>query len=95
MPGTVDPTLGYGVYEINCTNLSVNFNRITFYNPPPSSVPASYHWDFGVAGTNSDTSNIANPSFNYPDTGTYKVTVVISKQVNGVGCYDTAYALVH
>lgn len=94
LPGTVDPTLGYGVYEINCTNLSVNFNRITFYNPPPSSVPASYHWDFGVAGTNSDTSNIANPSFNYPDTGTYKVTVVISKQVNGVGCYDTAYALV-
>lgn len=32
-----------------------------------------YHWDFGVAGTNDDTSNAAQPSFTFPAAGKYKV----------------------
>ena len=35
----------------------------------------SYFWDFGVAGVDSDTSNLFEPIFSYPDTGTYVVTL--------------------
>ncbi|MEM6964802.1 MAG: PKD domain-containing protein, partial [Bacteroidota bacterium] len=44
----------------------------------------SVHWDFGVAGTMTDTSTAFSPSFAYPDTGTYVVTL---KSINFVtGC---------
>jgi gliding motility-associated-like protein len=35
----------------------------------------SYLWNFGVAGVDSDTSNLFEPIFTYPDTGTYVVTL--------------------
>ena len=35
----------------------------------------TYFWDFGVAGDDSDTSNLFEPNFTYPDTGTYVVTL--------------------
>ena len=33
-------------------------------------------WDFGVSGTNTDVSTLYEPSFTYPDTGTYIVTLI-------------------
>lgn len=47
----------------------------------------SYSWDFGVPGINSDTSDLANPTFTYPDTGTFTVTLITNK---GTICADTA-----
>lgn len=32
-----------------------------------------FHWDFGVAGTRADTSNLAQPSFTFPGPGKYTV----------------------
>ena len=38
-----------------------------------------YHWDFGVAGTNTDTSNQFQPSFTFPAAGKYKVKLIAWK----------------
>lgn len=35
-----------------------------------------YAWDFGVEGTNTDVSNLFEPTFTFPDTGTYIVTLI-------------------
>ncbi|MDB5223448.1 MAG: domain containing protein [Chitinophagaceae bacterium] len=63
----------------------------TFKNNLPDPPGASFSWDFGVPGNTTDVSNLQNPTYTYPDTGTYKVTLVIS--LNGA-CTDTATALV-
>jgi gliding motility-associated-like protein len=44
-------------------------------------------WDFGVPGTNADTSNQREPVFTYPDSGIYNVTLIINR---GQTCADTA-----
>ncbi|MEP7142703.1 MAG: PKD domain-containing protein, partial [Ferruginibacter sp.] len=51
----------------------------------------TYSWDFGVAGVSNDTSNIENPSFTYPDTGTYILKLVVNKNLP---CSDSAFSLV-
>jgi len=66
------------------TNASLNASR--------------YHWDFGVANTNSDTSDAVNPKYFYDNPGTYTVTLTafdgannsqtITKQVTVVSPYD-------
>jgi gliding motility-associated-like protein len=46
----------------------------TFQN---SSINAtSFHWDFGVANSNSDTSNAVTPVFTFPEPGTYTITLI-------------------
>lgn len=49
----------------------------------------SWHWDMGVSGTNGDTSNLAEPSWTYADTGTYAVTLIANP---GWPCADTSVA---
>lgn len=69
---TEDPT-------ILCDGLTVQFqNQSASFN--------SLHWDFGVPGTGTDTSNLTNPVFTYPDTGTYSVTLIVNP---GWPCSDT------
>ena len=94
LPGTFNPTSNFGTYQLDCTTRTVNFNQVSFYNPPPTNVPLSFFWNFGVPGSTTDTSTQEFPIFTYPDTGTYFVTVVVSKAQGGQGCYDTAHALV-
>lgn len=94
LPGSFNPTTNFGTYQLDCNTTTVNFNQVNFYNPPPTNIPLNYHWDFGVPGISSDTSNLEYPIYTYPDTGTYFVTVVVSKTQGGQGCYDTAHALV-
>lgn len=47
---------------------------------------SSFHWDFGLNGISTDTSNLENPVFNYPSPGLYKVSL----EVTGNNCRDTA-----
>lgn len=94
VPGTYNPALNYGVYQLDCNDRTVDFNQVNFFNPPPTTNPLSYSWNFGVPGSTTDTSSQEYPTFTYPDTGTYFVTVVVQKTQNGQGCYDTAHALV-
>lgn len=63
-----------------CKGLEVNFLN-------QSSNAATYLWDFGVPGTESDRSNLVNPIFIYPDTGRYTVTLITNP---GYSCGDTA-----
>lgn len=94
LPGTFNPTTNFGTYQLDCTTRTVDFNQVSFYNPPPTNVPLTYSWNFGIPGSTSDTSSQEYPIFTYPDTGTYFVTVVVSKTQSGQGCYDTAHAVV-
>lgn len=45
-----------------------------------------YHWDFGVPDITSDTSTLANPTFAFPATGSYTVTLIANP---GWPCADT------
>ncbi len=63
----------------------------SFSNAVSSGNIESYHWDFGVAGTEKDTANIANPTFTYPDTGTYILKLWVNKNL---ACADSAFSIV-
>ncbi|MES2775443.1 MAG: PKD domain-containing protein [Bacteroidota bacterium] len=66
-----------------CDGFTVNFVNDAL----PSSGVLKYYWDFGVSGTNSDTSTLPTPSFTYADTGVYAVKLVINR---GDPCSDSA-----
>ncbi|MCF8276277.1 MAG: gliding motility-associated C-terminal domain-containing protein [Flavobacteriales bacterium] len=67
-----------------CSGLQVSFGN--------NSINAQYfHWDFGIEGILSDTSNLEDPVFTYPDTGSYVVTLVANP---GFGCADSTVAIV-
>lgn len=68
-----------GVYA-SCKGQTIKFNN-------KSLDAQSYLWDFGVDGILSDTSNLKEPIYSFPDSGTYKVTLIINK---GQICVDTA-----
>jgi gliding motility-associated-like protein len=78
---TLDPN-GY----TNCNDFTVSFTNLS-----PSTLITSYFWDFGVLSTLGDTSNIASPSFTYPDTGVYRVKLVANRNRP---CSDSTTALV-
>lgn len=68
-------------YVVECDDYTVHFiNTSTGGN--------TYHWDFGVPGA---TSNQFEPSYTYPDTGTYKVKLVVNP---GTTCPDSITRLV-
>ena len=69
-----------------CNGNMVNFPNET--NPDAS----SYFWDFGDLTSTTDTSYSKYPSYTYPDTGTYTVTLIVNY---GTPCADTAYATVY
>lgn len=90
IPSTdINPTTGVGIYTTNCNNKTVTFQNNS-YNPPPTTTPLTYKWDFGVTGISSDTSNISLPTYTYPDTGTYLARLITIKGA----CTDTAFAYV-
>ncbi|MEZ4938402.1 MAG: PKD domain-containing protein [Crocinitomicaceae bacterium] len=68
-----------------CQGLSIQFGNQSI----SAANTTSYHWDFGVAGTDTDTSNVFNPSFTFPQAGTYTVTLILNP---GLYCSDTAYS---
>jgi gliding motility-associated-like protein len=84
----------------SCNPLIANLNPVytfcgsytgAFSNNGTNPPGATYHWDFGVPNKTNDTSNLANPSFTYPDTGLYKLSLEIS--LNGK-CFDSTTSIV-
>ena len=49
----------------------------------------SVFWDFGVTNSTSDTTSLISPSFMYPDTGVYTVSLIVYNEQSM--CYDTAF----
>ncbi len=64
-----------------CFGYTVNFQNL-------SQGAASYSWNFGDPTTTSDVSTLLNPSYTYPDTGRYTVTLITYGATPG--CNDTA-----
>lgn len=71
-------------YVVQCKSFTVNFENW-------SSGGFKYDWDFGVPSLTTDTSSLFEPSYTYPDTGTYKVTLWVNK---GSTCPDSIVRLV-
>lgn len=71
----------YNTYIVECRSKTVNFvNR--------STGGFAYLWDFGVPGA---TSTDFQPTFTYPDTGTYNVKLIVNQ---GSTCPDSMERLV-
>jgi len=71
-------------YIVDCSNYTVDFVNT-------SSGGFAYDWNFGVPGIASDSSSAFEPSYTYPDTGTYLVTLVVNP---GTTCPDSISRLV-
>ncbi len=57
-------------YIVNCEDYTIHFVNT-------SKGGFAYHWDFGIPG-NADTSSQFEPTFVYPDTGTFSVKLVVN-----------------
>lgn len=73
-------TSAFAEQDGHCDGLLVSMHN-------QSTGAGSYHWDFGVAGTDTDTSNAVNPAFTYPAPGTYTISLVANP---GWPCADTS-----
>ncbi|HEY0677181.1 MAG TPA: PKD domain-containing protein [Chitinophagaceae bacterium] len=71
---------------ITCDGYTMGFENLT--NSP---LIETWYWDFGVQGTDTDTSTQEFPTFTYPDTGTYTLKLVVNR--NGQ-CKDSTTASV-
>lgn len=69
----------FNTYIVECSSFTVFFENL-------SQGGNSYFWDFGVEEMDNDTSNEWEPTFNYPDTGTYVVKLVVNR---GTTCPDS------
>ena len=74
----------FNTYIIDCSDYTVHFVNT-------STGGFQYHWDFGVPGATGDTSNDFEPTFTYPDTGTFTVRLVVNP---GSTCPDSIKRLV-
>lgn len=64
-----------------CGGLTVQFQN-------HSQFAAVTQWDFGVTNSTTDVSTLPNPSFTYPDEGTYTVRLIVN---NNNACADTFF----
>jgi gliding motility-associated-like protein len=71
-------------YIVNCANHTVQFKNT-------STGGFSYKWDFGVESITSDVSAEFEPTYVYPDTGTFLVSLVVNP---GSTCPDAIARLV-
>lgn len=68
---------------ITCDGFDFTFSN----NPPSNPLVKTYFWDFGVAGRDDDTSNLATPTFDYaPAAGEYTVKLVTNRNL---ACSDS------
>ena len=71
---------------ISCDDFSV-----VFENQSTSSSVRTYLWDFGVPGISTDTSSQPNPTYIYPDTGTFRAKLIVNQMEE---CGDSAFTTV-
>ncbi|RYZ55915.1 MAG: PKD domain-containing protein [Sphingobacteriales bacterium] len=74
----------FNTYIVQCKSLDVQFDNL-------STGGTTYFWDFGVPGVSGDTSTLFNPEFTYPDTGAYRVSLIVNKNST---CSDSMSRLV-
>lgn len=63
---------------------------ISYYNN--SFNGSTYHWDFGDPNSTSDTSNLFNPTYTFPQPGDYTVTLYVNPNS---ACGDTTTEIFH
>ena len=68
-------------FESYCDGLTITFDNASFNG-------TEYKWDFGVAGTTADASTLFEPTFTFPEPGTYDVMLVVNP--SGSPCSDTS-----
>ena len=71
-------------YIVNCLNYNVHFVNCSHGGN-------TWHWDFGVPGISTDVSGSFEPTFTYPDTGTFPVKLIVNP---GTTCSDSITRLV-
>lgn len=74
----------FNTYIVECRSNTVHFDNT-------SRGGFSYNWDFGVPNTNTDVDTAFEPTFTYPDTGTYFVKLVVN---SGSTCPDSITRIV-
>lgn len=74
----------FNTYIVNCKDTKVSFVNTSVGG-------TTYYWDFGVKSSVTDTSTSFEPTFIYPDSGTYTVTLYVNK---GTTCSDSISRLV-
>jgi gliding motility-associated-like protein len=67
------------------TTISISAPTV-YFTDQSTAGPAEWYWDFGSGG---NSSTAQNPTFVYPDTGSYTIMLVVSAP--GGACPDTAY----
>ena len=70
----------------SCTSFTKSFS-----NKTSGGNIKTYTWDFGVPGVVTDTSDLSNPIFTYPDTGSYVLKLIVNKNLP---CSDSAISIV-
>ncbi|MFB0998540.1 MAG: PKD domain-containing protein, partial [Flavobacteriales bacterium] len=78
----VSPYSNFSFSNNNCVDYFIQFSDSSLDSK-------DYYWDFGDSTTLADTSNLANPSYTFPDSGTYKVMLVMGSKTSI--CPDTLY----
>ncbi len=68
--GEVPGTIAQAIASFTVSNVDL---AVTFTNTSSNAV--SYMWDFGDLTTTADTSSEANPTYTYPELGSYNVTL--------------------
>ena len=76
--------------DLNPTYVNCNDSTLNFQNLSSATNIVSYYWDFGVTNITTDTSTLPTPTYTYPDTGVYVLTL----RVSSLGCSDSKQAIV-
>lgn len=69
----------------NCSDFTIDFENDSYGT-------TEFFWDFGVPGITTDTSSETEPTYTYPDTGTYIVMLIAFP---GETCSDTTYSTIN
>jgi gliding motility-associated-like protein len=78
--------------ELPVDNRTCDGFNYTFSNLTSSSQIKTWSWDFGVPGITTDVSSDPSPTYLFPDTGVFKIRLIVNKDSI---CTDTAYTDVY